>query len=1223
MLWRVLLWLEICLAGATLKIYTARAEEAYRSEDAHCPPWIPCEKQPDVAKNLGGSAVVHEAAPTQAPETIPTSSSTDAVGTYKLVELGGEPTFQAVSPTPTLSVSDPPTPWPSPSTAVDDELDNGETDRVDATSEPLKQSQVIRPRSFILSSQSRPDELRIQTRRSYDPQTGETEICECRRVRLVSGDDDVIVNDLVAEEINIERQHVADVTIPQITKRPTKRPMHTKPSTLRPLNYANDDKIKVIPPNEDEIRMMPFGEVKIEVRPSSEGEIRVRPLDDGKIEVRPSDEGEIRVRPLDEGKIEIRPLDEGKIEVRPLDEGKIEVMPLDESKIEVRPLDGGEIGIRPSEGGEIRVKPLNEDKIEVRPLNEGEIGVIPSSEGEVEVRPFDKGTEAYWDLIPITSTAAPRPGGDVRLEQISLDSNRIRGEAAWAEKHEDELCIMLKQLWRTILGNRLPYGSPLLLDQGSVLPKTDLASVYNTALATIGMGHILPDAVYHKWQSGTKRYHTKWTTSEFPGKVRSLSGTSTSEVIFPGRYKTKRPVSSSSSTTRMPPRGIISEVILPEEYNTNWGTVVSGEVKQMNSKGAIKKVVLPEKYTTKWKAPDEPLKDVPFASKGPIREVVLPEADVQKTSVPLTGIQDERPVQSSTASNTRWVKSIGSKPIVAILRTPASETSWQTQTVIKGAQPLKDHWISVPSGAQSWVPQSPASWEKLSIPQKLPGRNSEYAIISNVVRPPYHKTSWTQTIRKGSKSHWEAIPPTDGYERYWQAVPITASGHERKLAPGQEKELLNIPQQDDYETSVKTEPLAGGGYKTSWKRVPKQPFYAHVWSSEFRPVWSFQNSTGERYRRRMLSSLGPAEKADPGDGDDVVVQRLQEGDDEVKTTQETSEVSPSDQDLFEDTMINGYGCGLPLTVNDRMVDGSPALEGQFPWLVHLSIVPEVPFVCVASLITLRFLLTAAHCILDGDQRTVAIQAIYGNVDQSHAHRVTVSSYKLYPRLSKAANDKHDIALLKLAHRVDVRFARTICLPDGVGQDAGQGLRDVKKELATMASWSVDKVKDGKSSTFLTHANIYILPSAECERSEGLAEVGFESSLQICTLGNGTDTCFGDSGAPIMALRQTDRDSAESNVALEQRGIVPYGFSCASSTPAVATRVEYYINWIIKSLHEWDADPMVGNTGYKTQLVADSKSLNVTAAPAKETPQRSTLTHRAYRADRERRTRSPA
>lgn len=44
--------------------------------------------------------------------------------------------------------------------------------------------------------------------------------------------------------------------------------------------------------------------------------------------------------------------------------------------------------------------------------------------------------------------------------------------------------------------------------------------------------------------------------------------------------------------------------------------------------------------------------------------------------------------------------------------------------------------------------------------------------------------------------------------------------------------------------------------------------------------------------------------------------------------------------------------------------------------------------------------------------------------------------------------------------------------------------------------------------------------------------------------------------------------------MEQRGIVSFGFSCASPTPTVATRVDYYINWIRSSLQEWSSDPEV-------------------------------------------------
>lgn len=70
-------------------------------------------------------------------------------------------------------------------------------------------------------------------------------------------------------------------------------------------------------------------------------------------------------------------------------------------------------------------------------------------------------------------------------------------------------------------------------------------------------------------------------------------------------------------------------------------------------------------------------------------------------------------------------------------------------------------------------------------------------------------------------------------------------------------------------------------------------------------------------------------------------------------------------------------------------------------------------------------------------------------------------------------------------------------------------------------------------------------------------LGSPNENQICAGEvNGSDTCVGDSGGPLMLEHQV-----KSNYLVFQIGIVSYGPSLCGSAPSVYTYVPNYIDWI--------------------------------------------------------------
>src|SRR5215213_5496872 len=110
--------------------------------------------------------------------------------------------------------------------------------------------------------------------------------------------------------------------------------------------------------------------------------------------------------------------------------------------------------------------------------------------------------------------------------------------------------------------------------------------------------------------------------------------------------------------------------------------------------------------------------------------------------------------------------------------------------------------------------------------------------------------------------------------------------------------------------------------------------------------------------------------------------------------------------------VAGTAVADPPDVEPQVVGGSPAAQGEFPWLVRLSMG------CGGVLYTQQIVLTAAHCV-SGTGANTSITATAGVVDlQSTSGRVQVRSTYVYRAPGYNGNGK-DWALIKLAQPINL------------------------------------------------------------------------------------------------------------------------------------------------------------------------------------------------------------
>jgi len=251
--------------------------------------------------------------------------------------------------------------------------------------------------------------------------------------------------------------------------------------------------------------------------------------------------------------------------------------------------------------------------------------------------------------------------------------------------------------------------------------------------------------------------------------------------------------------------------------------------------------------------------------------------------------------------------------------------------------------------------------------------------------------------------------------------------------------------------------------------------------------------------------------------------------------------------------------------SNRIVNGDEVRPHSLPWQAGLILFGDPANLnCGATILCPKFLMTAAHCVTDGQKNVDSVnkfKVIVGahNLEAEESSRVQhdIKEFHVHPSYWPS-NAQYDCAIVEVKKAIKLKKeAMAVYLPNSNDNDfsggslvvSGWGDQEYCDEACQKAG------KNGNPAYKLMVTSLPAVSEDVCMQTyskQGITEAsmcaGDKDKMS-------TDACQGDSGGPLTWL-----DKATDKVKLV--GVVSVGIGCAEAGyPGIYQKITYVLDWI--------------------------------------------------------------
>uniref|UniRef100_A0A1I8IW04 Peptidase S1 domain-containing protein n=1 Tax=Macrostomum lignano TaxID=282301 RepID=A0A1I8IW04_9PLAT len=261
-----------------------------------------------------------------------------------------------------------------------------------------------------------------------------------------------------------------------------------------------------------------------------------------------------------------------------------------------------------------------------------------------------------------------------------------------------------------------------------------------------------------------------------------------------------------------------------------------------------------------------------------------------------------------------------------------------------------------------------------------------------------------------------------------------------------------------------------------------------------------------------------------------------------------------------------------------VADSTPALPKRsreaaphsWPWMASLRDSSDRHH-CGGSVITERWVLTAAHCFNESEDPTMwSVDAgrHCHNCSEPAVQRRALAEVVIHPAYN-ASTLEADLALLLLESPLD--FSGSAVAPATLAASAASG-----DSVCTVTGWGLPRMdaSEAEQPISLQEVAVPIVPASVCSDEDHYGDA-VDSGSVLCAgyeLGGG-DACKGYSGGPLVC-----RDGGASWLL---HGVTSWGDGCAlPRKPTVYIRVEAFIDWIRQTVHGQEQEQHCGQKRHR-------------------------------------------